>query len=547
MALYDTKFGLPQSMVDYLNQGLPSIQQPYRPGYDKDYGPGDMAYTTVMPQPGYQYVYGPDGRRYSIPIPGYDPNENADIGDPAINPIEKLSVPGGDGGGFSTYSIDPRDVTIRTPDQYSPYAYNRAMRDTDTFSGDTVMPNPDLYYAPPTGIEQLMSKIPTPLGFIKKGLDAIAYKLGPNRTAIFQNELLGQGIKLDNIGRIVTDNYNTPEGIMAGYNPVSGGLLNMLTGGAYGEPTTYGLEKSVAERQSNIRDTLQDKYGLSNEQIDDVLSEIEETGTYTGNLGYNQTLGKTTNLFSNLFNLGLFNQKQLDAKKKADIIFEKKLEEKRQKKQAEIDDINRRKREETDAAKQRELQIEAAAKAQDISRRQAIQQQKAIDKDRGSTTGDGGGGRGDRSGGRSSGSGESDYGGFCFDPNTLIQMADGSEKKIKDIQLGDDTKGGEVTGVFQFKASDEIHDYKGVTVAGSHYVKEDGKFIMVKDSPLSVKIDKIPVVYSLDTTGRRIFINNIEFADYNGDGIAKGFLENAGVDLAGFDKEVLRQVEHRLI
>jgi hypothetical protein len=43
--------------------------------------------------------------------------------------------------------------------------------------------------------------------------------------------------KLDNIGRIVTDNYNTPEGIMAGYNPVSGGLLNMLTGGAYGEPT----------------------------------------------------------------------------------------------------------------------------------------------------------------------------------------------------------------------------------------------------------------------------------------------------------------------
>jgi hypothetical protein len=126
-------------------------------------------------------------------------------------------------------------------------------------------------------------------------------------------------------------------------------------------------------------------------------------------------------------------------------------------------------------------------------------------------------------------------------------MADGSEKKIKDIQLGDDTKGGEVTGVFQFKASDEIHDYKGVTVAGSHYVKEDGKFIMVKDSPLSVKIDKIPVVYSLDTTGRRIFINDIEFADYNGDGIAKGFLENAGVDLAGFDKEVLRQVEHRLI
>ena len=136
----------------------------------------------------------------------------------------------------------------------------------------------------------------------------------------------------------------------------------------------------------------------------------------------------------------------------------------------------------------------------------------------------------------------------CFQPNTLIQMANGSEKKIKDIQLGDDTKGGEVTGVFKFKPSgDGIYSYRDVTVAGSHFVKEDGKFIMVKDSPLAVKIDKIPVVYSLDTTGRRIFIKDIEFADYNGDGVAKSFLSNAGVDLSGFDKEVLRQVEHRLI
>jgi len=158
----------------------------------------------------------------------------------------------------------------------------------------------------------------------------------------------------------------------------------------------------------------------------------------------------------------------------------------------------------------------------------------------------GGGGR-DSSGTGGGWGGSATGGGWCFDPNTFVQMADGSEKKIKEIQLGDNTKGGEVTGVFQFKAADEIHDYKGVTVAGSHYVKEDGKFIMVQDSPISVKIDKIPVVYSLDTTGRRIFIKGIEFADYNGDGIAKGFLHNAGLELNGFNKEVLRQVENRLI
>jgi hypothetical protein len=97
--------------------------------------------------------------------------------------IHKLQQ--GDGGdGFSPYDIRPGDSSIRTPDQYSPYAYNQAMR-----IGQTVGPNPDLYYAPPTGIQQLMSKIPT-FGGIKKGLDALADKLPVNRTAIFQNELL---------------------------------------------------------------------------------------------------------------------------------------------------------------------------------------------------------------------------------------------------------------------------------------------------------------------------------------------------------------------
>jgi len=204
------------------------------------------------------------------------------------------------------------------------------------------------------------------------------------------------------------------------------------------------------------------------------------------------------------------------------------------------------------AAERRESERRAANQRAEVTRQNEIRRQAEIDRlaaarREAARRNQGGGGEGDRSGGRSSSSGESDYGGFCFDPNTRVQMADGSEKRIKEIQLGDNTKGGEVTGVFQFKATDEIHDYKGVTVAGSHYVKEDGKFIMVQDSPISVKIDKIPVVYSLDTTGRRIFIKDIEFADYNGDGIAKGFLHNAGLELNGFNKEVLRQVENRLI
>ena len=156
MALYDTRFGLPQSMVDYLNQGLPSIQQPYRPGYDKNYGPGeDMVYTQVEPQPGYQYVYGPDGQRYSIPIPGYDPNEDADIGDPAISPVEKLSVSGGGDDGYKgggkfgnldlsksktfTKNIYDEEQGDFVPTELKAY-YNPTLGNYQTFEGKNINP-----------------------------------------------------------------------------------------------------------------------------------------------------------------------------------------------------------------------------------------------------------------------------------------------------------------------------------------------------------------------------------------------------------------------
>ena len=205
-----------------------------------------------------------------------------------------------------------------------------------------------------------------------------------------------------------------------------------------------------------------------------------------------------------------------------------------------------RQQREKDAAQAAAARAKAAADAQAAANARAAAAREAARANQYASSYGSGDGR-DSSGTGGGWGGSAPGGGWCFDPNTFVQMADGSEKKIKEIQLGDNTKGGEVTGVFQFKAADEIHDYKGVIVAGSHYVKEDGKFIMVQDSPISVKIDKIPVVHSLDTTGKRIFIKGIEFADYNGDGIAKGFLHNAGVPLEGFDKEVLRQVENRLI
>jgi hypothetical protein len=302
MAIYSTLYGLPQSMVDYLNQPLPDIS--------------GLSYT---------------------PAPTIEaPTIEDVITEEGIASLYPEVVASGGGDSFSPYNIRPGDSSIRTSDQYSPYAYRQASE--KSYVGDPngygyrtnteaqkMMDNyPDYYRGKPlTGIEQLLSKIPTPFGFIKKGLDALADKLPVNKAAIFQNELLGQGIKLDSLGRIVTDNYNTPQGIMAGYNTVSGGLLNMLTGGAYGEPTTYGLDKSYDKRRETVAKALE-KMGMSKEDIEAALA-----GEYTGEAPINPITGKPTTLVDRL---GLFNQSQNLLNKSlsmADLIFEQQREEKR--------------------------------------------------------------------------------------------------------------------------------------------------------------------------------------------------------------------------
>ena len=490
MALYDTRFGLPQSMVDYLNQGLPDIYQNIYNPPPATIGPGPDEDEGEFLEKLYPQNVSSGGDGYSV----YNPDPN--MTRTKRNYVNPFKFTGEDLPEAGDYITPPRTGIMGLYDQYQnlPTGSKIGLGTMSALSGGSILP----LAAGVVGIGKLLGGM-----------------LPPSKAGIFQNELLGANFMLDNTGRIVSNNYNTPEGIMAGYNPVSGGLLNMLTGGTSGDEPTYGLDKSYDKRRETVSKTLKEKYGMTDAEIAAAVA-----GEYEGDVPINPATGLPTDLINRL---GLFNQSQNLLNKKlsaADIIYNRKLEKKR------LKDIPKEVQQYTQPTN-------------------TVQQ--AIQKDNQGDSGGGGGGFSNVSSNTPGAGGAYNEGNFCFDPSTPIQMADGSTKEIKNIQLGDDTKGGEVTGVFQFKASDEIHDYKGVTVAGSHYVKEDGKFIMVKDSPLSVKIDKIPVVYSLDTSGRRIFINDIEFADYNGDGIAKGFLANAGVDITGFDKEVLRQVENRLI
>jgi len=77
---------------------------------------------------------------------------------------------------------------------------------------------------------------------------------------------------LDSIGRIQS-------GLMAGYSPVSGGFLNTITGGKYGQPAKYGLQRAYQKRIDRITKTLNKKYGDGNytqTQLDERLAKLKE-------------------------------------------------------------------------------------------------------------------------------------------------------------------------------------------------------------------------------------------------------------------------------
>jgi len=98
------------------------------------------------------------------------------------------------------------------------------------------------------GLESLLQYLP----FGEKSLigylaDKILPKESPEMKAAksFYRDKYG----LDPVGRVAS-------GIMAGYNPVSGGLLNMITGGKYGKPPTIGLQRAYQKNIDLIRRNL---------------------------------------------------------------------------------------------------------------------------------------------------------------------------------------------------------------------------------------------------------------------------------------------------
>ena len=156
---------------------------------------------------------------------------------PPVEPITKILPVQGGSDNFSVYNPDPNRT--RTSDQYSPYNYRQAAERNliGTPGGSltgTNIPNtstevaklmdmyPDYYQGKqlegiPGAIQGYLKN-----SFLGKGLDSLGNMLPVNQRAILENELLGQGFQLNDIGQFVSDGGDAYKedgsNIMAGYN-----------------------------------------------------------------------------------------------------------------------------------------------------------------------------------------------------------------------------------------------------------------------------------------------------------------------------------------
>lgn len=118
-------------------------------------------------------------------------------------------------------------------------------------------------------------------------------------------------------------------------------------------------------------------------------------------------------------------------------------------------------------------------------------------------------------------------GNSCFDYNTLVQMSDGSAKKIGEIVAGDETAYGVVRQTFirrfdqsrtmeaDFQASYNggLYNYRGVLVTGNHAVRDGDRWMQVADTRDAVPASfdetaTVGNVYNLDIEGGVIPVVN---------------------------------------
>lgn len=121
---------------------------------------------------------------------------------------------------------------------------------------------------------------------------------------------------------------------------------------------------------------------------------------------------------------------------------------------------------------------------------------------------------------------------FCFANGTMIEMEDGSEKPVEELDLGNITKeGGAVVGIGRIIGSN-IHEYFENRVEGGHAAFENGKWIRIQDSDKSELLDiERMVLYPVVTENHLLVIGGRVYADLSETDVGWGVSEEESLAL----------------
>ncbi len=465
---------------------------------------------------------------------------------PTIGPITRpkpipgpvvplLPRPGGNEEGFSVYNPDPNRT--RTEDNYSPYSYRQAAERNLIGSGDSQFDinkygtgfrseteankfmdmYPDYYQGKqltgiPGAIQGYMknSLAGQLLGKAASGIESL---LPVNPRAKLENELLGSGIMLDDIGRVVSNDYNTAEGIMAGYNAAK------VTDKTFDKrretiqktidrKKSQGLDTTVLENRLKLLDESQDLFSGARTRTKDILQE-----EYKQDPKYQFTGPNVQGDFKSILDT---KPKTPTSKPKKTItdrgrgqnnVSTPKTKTAPKGKGSDYGQFGRRQQNKTTPGPKPGSSNPRAPGPGDRGRGQS----NVGTKSKGPVSTKGQAGPPSQRGGGGGGGGS----GGCFLKGTLITMFDGTRKPIEQVDLGNQVAiGGKVfaTGKFLVK---NLHDYKGIKVSGSHMVSENNKWVRVEDSEYGKLLgNEEHTVYVFGSENRRILINDILFTDY---------------------------------
>lgn len=107
----------------------------------------------------------------------------------------------------------------------------------------------------------------------------------------------------------------------------------------------------------------------------------------------------------------------------------------------------------------------------------------------------------------------------CFDKDTTIKMADGTLKKISDIEVGDILKNNvRVNATMKLDAKGQtMYNLNGTIVSSTHQVKYNDKWIPVSEHPERKEVAwySEPFLYCLNTSSKEIESNGNVYLDWD--------------------------------